>query len=207
VDDLVRAEFAEARNEINMRTQLGLSIIALDLTALGTGLSLIADSPTIVVALAAVSAYLWSLWLDQASQVWKLAAYVALRLQRRAGPGTLQWEAFLRVLDEGGTLAQQLLRPGHQGEQPEVPRLRTRNIGFYISMLLGGTPVLLVASYLVSKPIADAHVAVWIAIVLAIVIWLNSLRLYGDFRALARAIDDAIRARLDDPPRAAGPDA
>jgi hypothetical protein len=198
VDALVTTEFEAARSEIDLRTQLGLTIIGLDLAALGTGLSLVSKTPSIVVALAAVSAYLWSLWLDQASQVWKLAAYIALRIQPRAGPGMLEWEPFLRTLDEGGSVAQKMIFSESAETLPDVPRLRTRNIGFYISMLLGGTPVLLVGSYLVSEPLEHASAAIWIALGLATVVWLNSLRLYGDFRALAGALDEAIRARLSD---------
>jgi hypothetical protein len=192
MDDLVTTEFDAARSEINLRTQLGVTIIGLDLGALGSGLSLVSKTPNIVVGLAAVSAYLWSLWLDQASQVWKLAAYIALRLQPRAGPGVLEWEAFLRTLDEGGSTAQRLVFKNSTEALPEIPQLRTRNIGFYISMLLGGTPVVLVASYFVSKPHIGA--TIWIALSLAAVVWLNSLRLFQDFRTLARALDTAIRA-------------
>jgi hypothetical protein len=198
VDALITTEFEAARSEINLRTQLGLSIIGLDLAALGSGLSLVSKTPSIVVALAAVSAYLWSLWLDQASQVWKLAAYIALRLQPRAGPGVLGWESFLRALDEGGSVAQRVVFPNKTGALPSIPRLRTRNIGFYISMLLGGTPVLLVGSYLATAPLEHAGAAIWIALGLAAVVWLNSLRLYGDFRMMAQALDEAIRTRLTD---------
>lgn len=198
MDALVTTEFEAARSEINMRTQLGLTIVGLDLTALGTGLSLVSKTPSIVVPLAAVSAYLWSLWLDQASQVWKLAAYIALRLRPRAGQGVLEWEAFLRVLDEGGQSARRLM-PRHAARTlPGVPRLRTRNIAFYISMLLGGTPVVLVVSYLLSQPLHHAGTVIWIALGLATVLWLNSLRLYGDFRELSSALDGAIRATFAD---------
>jgi hypothetical protein len=194
VDDLVTTEYNAARAEINLRTQLGVTIIGLDLTALGSGLSLASKTPNVVVALAAVSAYLWSLWLDQASQVWKLAAYISLRLQPRAGPGVLEWEAFLRALDEGGDIARSLVVQAGAKEFPEIPQLRTRNIGFYISLLLGGTPVVLIASYFVAKPHVGAPI--WIALSLAGVVWLNSLRFYQDFRQLAKTLDKAIQARL-----------
>jgi hypothetical protein len=196
VDELVTTEFDAARSEINLRTQLGVTIIGLDLGALGSGLSLVSKTPNIVVGLAAVSAYLWSLWLDQASQVWKLAAYISLRLQPRAGPGVLEWEAFLRALDEGGSIAQRLVFQNGTKAFPEIPRLRTRNIGIYISLLLGGTPVVLVVSYFVSRPHIGA--TIWIALSLAAVVWLNSLRFYQDFRTLAGTLDGAIRARLTD---------
>src|SRR5437588_7315204 len=108
MDALVEAEFGAVRDEINLRTQLGVTIVGFDLAALGTGLSLVSSTPTVALALAAVSAYLWALWMDQAIQVWKLAAYAALQLRPRAGAGMLQWEAFLRVLDEGGPVGTRL---------------------------------------------------------------------------------------------------
>lgn len=201
MDKLVEAEFSAVRDEINMRTQLGVTIVGFDLAALGTGLSLVAKTPSVALALAVVSACLWMLWLDQAIQVWKLAAYAALRLAPRAGPGVLQWESFLRDLDEGGTDATTLIRPGQPGDVRVVPRLRTRNIGFYISILLGGTPVVLVIGFLISKQADHSAAAIWLELVLAAAVWANSTRLYLSFRKLSQTLDDAIRQA---PPPPAG---
>jgi hypothetical protein len=204
MDELVEAEFGAARDEINMRTQLGVTILGFDLAALGTGLSLVSKSPSVGLALAAVSAFLWSLWLDQASQVWKLAAYVALRLGPRAGPGKLEWEPFLRVLDEGGRMAAVLVPPKEGVEPPDIPRWRTRNIAFYISMLLGGTPVILVVVFFISGHLGDTPAGTWLELALVIAVWLNSLRLYQSFRELAGALDGVIRQQFNRP---AGPPA
>src|SRR5215217_4678149 len=88
-------EYANLRNEINNRTQLSAGLVGLNLAALGAGISIIRHVPDIVVALAGVSSFLWLLWIDHTSQIYKIAAYIGLCLAPRLREGTeelLGWE-------------------------------------------------------------------------------------------------------------------
>jgi len=96
------SEYEQLRNEINNRTQLSAGSIALQLAALGAGLSVLKDFPDVVVALAMVSSFLWLLWIDHTSQIYKIAASIGLRLAPRLRERNLEllgWEHFMRTLD------------------------------------------------------------------------------------------------------------
>src|SRR6266481_5511058 len=80
-------EFKELRAEINNRTQLSTGLVGLQLAAIGSGLAVIKDYPDVVLALAALSSFLWLLWIDHTSQIYKIAAYIGLKLAPRLRSG------------------------------------------------------------------------------------------------------------------------
>ncbi|MGH2572133.1 MAG: hypothetical protein ACRDGU_01360 [Actinomycetota bacterium] len=124
------AEFQKLRDEITGRMQLQTTIVGAQLAVLGTGLSLLTTSPEILLGLAAISSFLWLLWLDHAEQVHKIGLYVGSVLAPRlgrVGPGALGWERFLRDLDRG---------------HPEG-----RRVGNYVAVLFGGSSAFLSITY------------------------------------------------------------
>jgi hypothetical protein len=124
------AEFQKLRDEITSRMQLQTTIVGAQLAVLGTGLSLLTTSPEILLGLAAISSFLWLLWLDHAEQVHKIGLYVGSTLAprlRQVRPGSLGWERFLRHLDR---------------EHPEG-----RRVGNYVAVLFGGSSAFLLTTY------------------------------------------------------------
>ena len=88
--DVDLAEFQKLRDEIMARTQLVNTLVGVELAALGVGISSFTSIPDVLIGLAAVSSFLWLLWLDHAEQVQKIAAYIALRLRPRLTVGSNQ---------------------------------------------------------------------------------------------------------------------
>jgi hypothetical protein len=104
----------------------------------------------VVVALAAVSSFLWLLWIDHTSQIYKIAAYIGLRLAPRLrdrDAGLLGWEHFMRILNQGGEKAAIALRRPSE----EIKLLRTESIGRFVSLLFGVTPLLLIVGFIIAK--------------------------------------------------------
>src|SRR5215471_17255465 len=76
-------EYKQLRGEINNRTQLSAGLVALQLTALGAGIFVMKEHPAVVIALTAVSSFLWLLWIDHTSQIYKIAFYIGMNLAPR----------------------------------------------------------------------------------------------------------------------------
>jgi hypothetical protein len=191
-------EYEQLRNEINNRTQLSAGLVALQLAALGAGLSVLDKLPDAVVALAAVSSFLWLLWIDHTSQIYKIAAYIGLRLAPRLREGDevlLGWEHFMRTLDQDGQKAAIALF-GHSSSM-SVKMLRTEVIGRFIFMLFGASPPLLIVGFVIAKydELSDLNSILSLRgaiLVLASIAWLYAWSQYSLFVKMRRSIDQAL---------------
>lgn len=182
------AEFQKLRDEIMARTQLVNTLVGVELAALGAGISSFTAVPDVLIGLAAVSSFLWLLWLDHAEQVQKIAAYIALRLRPRLAVGTdqvLRWETYMRQLDR----------------EPRMPH--TQAVSNYIAGLFAGGPVVLLTIYglVVNDRFEDGsfpQVARFVGLGIAVLLWLVTLRQYRVFRGVVATIERAIgEARKD----------
>ena len=186
--DVDLAEFQKLRDEIMARTQLVNTLVGVELAALGAGISSFTTVPDVLIGLAAVSSFLWLLWLDHAEQVQKIAAYIALRLRPRLAVGAdqvLRWETYMRQLDR----------------EPRMPH--TQAVSNYIAGLFAGGPVVLLTIYglVVSDRFEDGsfpQVARFVGLGIAVLLWLVTLRQYRVFRGVVATIERAIgKARQD----------
>jgi hypothetical protein len=199
-------EYVQLRDEINNRTQLSAGLVSLNLAALGAGLTVITNIPDIVVALAAISSFLWLLWIDHTSQIYKIAAYIGLRLAPRLREGTeeteklLDWEKFMRTLDQGGQTAATALFGSSlpNGVRPEKVRmLRTETIAHFVSLLFGISPPLLIAGFVIAeyRKLSD-----WTSLlslrgailILALFAWIYATKQYFRFVNGRKSIDQAL---------------
>ncbi len=191
-------EYEHLRYEINNRTQLASGLVGLQLTVLGAGLVVANNFPDIVVALAAVASFLWLLWIDQSSQIYKIAAYIGLYLAPRLSEGDtelLGWEHFLRTFDQGGQKATIALF----GRSPsgQVKPLQTNTIGRFISLFFGVTPLLLIVGFVIVK---HKELSDWnsilslrgLILLLAFILWVYAWSQYSLFFKMRRSIDQAI---------------
>lgn len=200
--DVDLAEYDRLRQEVDNRTQIANGLVGLELTALGVGLASAGSLPEVIIGLAVVSAFLWMLWVDHAGQIWKIAAYTGIDLGsrlRRSHPDALGWERFLRRLDRGGDEARRVLGLPAGARALAMPK--TSNVGLYISLIFGGSPLVLLAVSLISLFDDDmdgvgrgVRVA---AIAGALVVWVLALRAFRQFRRLAATIDAAIESSLE----------
>jgi hypothetical protein len=200
--DVDLAEYDRLRQEVDNRTQIANGLVGLELTALGVGLASAGSLPEVIIGLAVVSAFLWMLWVDHAGQIWKIAAYTGIDLGsrlRRTHPDALGWERFLRRLDRGGDEARRVLRLPAGARALAMPK--TTNVGLYISLIFGGSPLVLLAVSLISLFDDDmdgvgrgVRVA---AITGALVVWVLALRAFRQFRRLAATIDAAIESSME----------
>jgi hypothetical protein len=190
--DVDLAEFQKLRDEIMARTQLVNTLVGVELAAVGTGISSFTSIPDVLIGLAAVSSFLWLLWLDHAEQVQKIAAYIALRLRPRLTVGSdqvLRWETYMRQLDR----------------EPKMPH--TQAVSNYIAGLFAGGPLVLLTIYglVVSDRFEDGsfpQVARFVGLGVAVLLWVVTLRQYRVFRGVVATIERAIVEARED---AAGP--
>jgi hypothetical protein len=190
--DVDLAEFQKLRDEIMARTQLVNTLVGVELAALGAGISAFTTVPDVLIGLAAVSSFLWLLWLDHAEQVQKIAAYIALRLRPRLTVGSdqvLRWETYMRQLDR----------------EPGMPH--TQAVSNYIAGLFAGGPLVLLTIYglVVSDRFEDgsfSQVARFVGLAIAVLLWVVTLRQYRVFRRVVATIERAIVEARED---AAGP--
>lgn len=191
-------EFEQLRYEINNRTQLASALVGLQLTVLGAGLVVLNNFPDVVVALAAVASFLWLLWIDHTSQIYKIAAYIGLYLAPRLREGDaelLGWEHFLRNIDQGGQEATIALF-GHSSAGKVKP-LRTDTIGIFISLLFGVTPLLLIVGFVIVErnvlfnwnSILSLHIFI---LMLASIALIYAWSKYNLFVNMRRSIDQAL---------------
>src|SRR6266705_1292715 len=121
------AEFDRLREEIDNRTELSVNLVLAEIAALGAGISVVDKVPDVLLGLAAVSGFLWLLWMDHTEAIHKIALYIAHELAPRiqiSYAGGLGWEKFLRGLDS----TDKLTRKGR----------RKSNIVLYIRLLFCG---------------------------------------------------------------------
>ncbi|MFC6881389.1 MULTISPECIES: hypothetical protein [Actinomadura] len=136
------AELQSLRQEITTRIGLMNAIVALELAAVGTGLTVLHESTHVLAGLAAISSFLWLLWMDQCLSSYKIAAYLSVelapRLRALTGHRVLGWENFLRRVEAGrATSARTLFGPS-------APRarglIRTIRSDWYVPLLFGAAP-------------------------------------------------------------------
>jgi hypothetical protein len=186
--DVDLAEFQKLRDEIMARTQLVNTLVGVELAALGAGISSFTSIPDVLIGLAAVSSFLWLLWLDHAEQVQKIAAYIALRLRPRLTVGSdqvLRWETYMRQLDR------------------EAKMPHTQAVSNYIAGLFAGGPLVLLTIYglVVSDRFEDGsfpQVARFVGLGVAVLLWVVTLRQYRVFRGVVATIERAIVEARED---------
>lgn len=194
------AEFDRLREEIDNRTQLSNTLVLGDIAALGTGIALVSQLPEVLLGLAALSSFLWLLWLDHTEQIYKIASYIGLRLSPRLcreGEDLLGWEKFLRMVDRGGGEAAKALYGGPAPEEL-VSRIRirpTRYITFYIMILFGLSPLVFLMAYtiLVLQGSQASDPTYWLrlgGIGLSLLVWIFSWHQYWLFNQSIRSLSE-----------------
>jgi len=195
-------EYETLRQEINNRTTISYTLVALDLAALGAGLSVVDKSKAILAALAAISSLLWLYWIDHSGQVQRIAAYIAISLAPRVsaaeGRPVLQWEVFLRQLTAGGKSAHEAL----SGPRKPVPESSFRPIvssDWYTTLLFGGSPPLLLTLYIAANIKAGGLTAAEVGITAAAgtALWVYALISYRRLKRAVPVIAEAILAAND----------
>lgn len=96
-------EFERLRAEIDNRSLLQHGIIAADLAAIAAGFGVVAGTPEALIGVAAVTTYLWLLWMDHTLGIAAAASYIrdvlAVKLSAIVGAPVLGWEAYPRPDD------------------------------------------------------------------------------------------------------------
>jgi hypothetical protein len=189
-------EYEQMRQEIDSRTNLAYTLIALELAALGAGISVIDKVPEVLMGAAIVSSYLWLFWMDHAGQVYKIASYIALRLAPRArktAPGALGWEAYLREIDAGGERSQRALF-GPEKVMRRRQLARSGSADWSTGLLFGGTPPLLLVAYGVLEAHRGPNAIRLVALALIALLWLFTCGRFRAFRRNIQLISAAISA-------------
>jgi hypothetical protein len=198
--DVYLMEFEQLRNELVQRTNMAYAVVALDLTALGAGLTVFQTFPAIVVGLAVVASFLWLIYMDHASQTYKIAAYIALRLAPKlegTAPGAMQWEHFLRELDEGDeTAAAALYGPDYD----RAPKhwIVSGGPGRYVATLFAASPPLLLVAFAVSSARGGdflERILRGTVLLAALAVWVGSIIRFRHFRETIKVINAAISAK------------
>ena len=195
--DVYLKEYEQLRQELTSRINLAYALIALDLTVLGAGLTVFQAFPEIVVGLSAVSCFLWLIFMDHASQVYKIAAYISLHIApnlRAVASHSMRWEEFLRKVDAGGRPASEEL---YGAPDQAVPRewIVSGGPSKYLAMLFGGSSPILVIAFVASTGVDGT----WPERLLragvllgSLGVWLMALIRYRSFQQTIRAINRAI---------------
>lgn len=193
------AEFEALRQEINSRLNISYSLLAIELAALGAGISVVERFPQALTGLAIVSTLLWLFWTENSVQKQRLGAYIALDLAPRINETedreALRWEAFMRRLARGGVDAAPLL----SGASPRAGRVVHAAAGtdWYTAALFGGTPPLLILLYAFGNPHDGA--GEWLLLasttVLTMLLWGYGVVCFARFNRLVHAVADAIAMR------------
>lgn len=195
-------EYETLRQEINNRTTISYTLVALDLAALGGGLSVVDKSRAILVGLAIISTLLWLYWTDHAAQVQRIAAYIAIylapKISAEVGRPVLQWEIFLRRLSAGGESAHEALF----GLDTSIPKSEFRPIvssDWYTTLLFGGSPPVLLILYIVANVNASALTTIEVSFAAAAgaALWIYALIHYRRLKRAAPVIASAILTAND----------
>ncbi len=192
------AELQALRQEITTHFTLTTTLMALELAAFGSSLSLVDKSTYILPALAVISSFLWLLWIDHSTQILKIAAYIAVelapRMRQYLGRPVLGWEVFLRRLDSGGEGSATAL----YGVSPPPARtaiVRPLRSEWYTPLLFGVAPPLLLSLYVAANLRGGtANIAVWLACATGGALWAFTIIRFIDFARNAKVIDQAILA-------------
>lgn len=196
------AEFDALRQEINSRLNVSYTLLALDLTALGAGLSVVDHISHILGGLAVASSPLWLFWTDNSAMIQCLGAYIALdlapRLSQQEGQSVLRWESFWRRLAGSGREASLVIQDPTFEPSSRTIRTSARS-DWYTALLFGGTPPVLTSLYVMVSPHDGA--GDWLGIALmstaTIVVWAYGVVCFRRFIHLVRAFNAAISALSD----------
>lgn len=170
--ELHKSEYETLRQETNIHQTFANALIALELTALGTGISIGGKYIYVLAGLAIATSMLWLSYLDHLGGIIRVAAYIALVLRPRlsvvCGRPVLSWEVFLRRTRE----ASEGLTPGAC-----IPRERLREptLGLtYVSIFFGATPPTLVTLYIYDflRSHSQSSPVVWLIVTVSIMMWL-----------------------------------
>jgi hypothetical protein len=148
----------------------------------------------VLLALAAVSSFLWLFWVDHAGQVYKIAGYLGMvlapRLQASAGGDVLEWELFLRQLE--GTDNRTLLT-GSAGRRIYIQRATSAD--WYTALLFGAAPPLLAAAYIETERHLHQSLGThtWVEVSLVGLVWVLALWRFLAFKRTVRHIGQGIR--------------
>jgi hypothetical protein len=172
------AEYQALRQEVNNRQTLSYALVAADLAAFGTGLSIGIKYPPALFALAIVSSLLWLFWLAQTMQIYRIAAYVALvlkpRLKELYGSDLLEWEEYVRRLTKSHAIAVAAL---YEQQPDKIPYISRNRDGVYISLLLGGAAPLVLSISAFAQFHTEPRALSWKAATIAgLILWIYALR-------------------------------
>ena len=190
------SEFEALRSEINNRTTLAYGLIALQLAALGAGVSIINKLPDVLLALAGVSCFLWLFWVDHAGQVYKIAGYLGIVLAPRLTTATaspvLGWEKFVREIEQPDTSRRTLF--GSRGGRAYIQRATSAD--WYTALLFGLTPPALAVAYVATLQHLHRGLGprIWLEVSLVGLLWLIALWRFVAFKRTVRNIATAILA-------------
>lgn len=191
--DVDIAEVQCLRQEITTRITLEHALVALELAALGTGLTLGGTTVYVLAALAAISSFLWLLWMDQSLWTYKIAAYLAVevapRLSSQVGRPVLGWESFLRRIDASGPGSGKALYPRATGGRRYLVRSGLR-ADLYAPILFGGTPPVLLTLYALARRAGPG--GIWTGCAAGGLLWLYAISRFADFMHNAKVLDSAI---------------
>ncbi len=193
------AEFEGLRQEINNRITISFTLIALELAALGVGLSLVTRITQALVGLAAVSSILWLYWIDNSLQLQRLGLYIAISLGPRMsaieGRPVLGWEIFFRKLHKGGRAADQLLFGTELAPDDKGVGLRAAgSADWYTMVLFGGSAPLLSSLYIGAsfKSSTGDDALVWVAAVAVLLVWAYAVSRLVNFKRTIRKYSVAM---------------
>jgi hypothetical protein len=194
------AEVHGLRQEITTRISLMNALIALDLAAVGTGLTISGHWVHVLAGLAAISSFLWLLWIDQSISTYKLAAYLAIemapKLSELTGRQVLGWEYFLRRVEAGGAQSARALYGNQAPAQAHTTR--TVRADWYVPLLFGCTPPLLLTLYVivgVREHVGTLPIA--LSGPLCALLWIFTVARFTDFVRNTNVLDRAILAAGD----------
>lgn len=196
------SEFESLRREITNRTTLAYTLVPLQLTALGAGLSFVTRSHHIFAGLSVTSSLLWLFWIEHTGQIFRIGAYISIELRPRLaaslGSEVLGWETFWRRVDpETGTNAQRS-KPRRSWLAQPGPA------DWYVALLFGGVTPLLLAIYVRSSALMAQGITIWVwlATLSAVGFWCFSLTRFLQY---VRTVQNLTRMISEHEDRRAAP--
>lgn len=199
------AEFESLRQEINTRLTVSYTLLALDLAALGAGLSVAEKNSHVLGGLAVLAGVMWLFWAQNSSMIQSLGVYIALdlgpRMSSAVGRPVLGWEVFLRRLLVGGASASELLF----GDDSYANSRGLRWVAgsdWYTTVLFGGSSPVLLAAYIWINRHASAEAWVLVGLIgsLGVAVWLYGAISFNRFMNALDLFTKAVLMRGTPPP-------
>lgn len=194
------AELQALRQEIASHFTLSTTLMALELAAFGSSLSLVDKSTYILPVLAVISSFLWLLWIDHSTQILKIAAYISIdlapRMSQCLGRPVLGWEIFLRRINSGDERSATALYG--VSPPPRTTIVRPLRSESYTPLLYGVAPPLLYTLYASANLRGGTATSmVWLICAAGGTLWAFTISRFVDFVRNAKIIDQAILAVPD----------